>query len=184
MKIEGYAHSNGDSSIFFHHSPSCVSILVVYVDDILITGSDAAESHRLSSALAQVFEIKALGPLRSFLGLEVAYSSQGIFVSQQKYTVDLLKLTSMTDCAPIRTPIDSNVKLGAGEDSPPVNHFQYQQLVGKLLYLTHMRPDISFTVHLISQFMHAPREIHRQAANRVSRERLSWERLVFPTEHG
>ena len=101
---------------------------------------------------------------RYFLGLEVAYSSSSIFVSQQKYTVDL---TGMADCAPVRTPIDPNVKLGTGEYSPPVNHYQYQQLVGKLLYLTHTRPDISFDVHLLSQFMHAPHEIHRQAAHWV-----------------
>ena len=81
MKAEGYAQSNGDSSLFYPHSPSGVSILVVYVDDILITGSDAAEAGRLSAALAQEFEIKALGPLRYFLGLEVAYTSRGIFVS-------------------------------------------------------------------------------------------------------
>ena len=167
MKTEGYAHSNGDSSLLFRHSPSSVSILVVYVDDILITGSNADETRRLSAALAREFEIKALGPLRYFLGLEVTYSSRGIFVSQQKYIVDFLKLTGMADCAPVRTPIDPNVKLGAGEDSPPVDHYQYQQLVGKLFYLTHTRPDISFAVHLLSQFMHAPHEIHRQAAHRV-----------------
>ena len=167
MKAEGYVHSNGDSSLFVRHCPAGVSILVVYVDDILITGSDVTEASRLSAALARAFEIKALGPLRYFLGLEVAYSSRGIFVSQQHYTVDLLKLTGMTDCAPVRTPIDPNVKLGDGGDSPPVNHYRYQQLVGKLIYLTHTRPDISFAVHLLSQFMHAPHEIHRQAAHRV-----------------
>ena len=123
MKTEGYAHNNGDSSIFFRHSPSGVSILVVYVDDILITGSDADETRHLSAALAREFEIKALGPLRYFLGLEVAYSSSTIFVSQQKYTVDFLNLTGTADCAPVRTPIDPNVNLGAGEDSPPVNHY-------------------------------------------------------------
>ena len=160
MKAEGYAQSNGDSSLFHRHSPSGVSILVVYVDDILITRSNAVEAGRLSAALAQEFEIKALGPLRYFLGLEVAYTSRGIFVSQQKYTVDLLKLTDMTDCAPVRTPIDPNIKLGEGGDSPPVNHYQYQHLVGKLIYLTHTRLDISFAVHLLSQFMHALHEIH------------------------
>ena len=81
MKTEGYAHNNGDSSLFFCHSPFGVSILVVYVDDILITWSDANETRHLSAALAREFEIKALGPLRYFLGLEVAYSSSGIFVS-------------------------------------------------------------------------------------------------------
>ena len=167
MKAEGYVHSNGDSSLFVRHCLAGVSIHVVYVDDILITGSNVMEASRLSAALAHAFKIKALGPLQYFLGLEVAYSPRGIFVSQQHYTVDLLKLTGMTDCAPVRTHIDPNVKLGDGGDSPPVNHYQYQQLVGKLIYLTQTRPDISFVVHLLSQFMHAPHEIHRQAAHRV-----------------
>ena len=73
----------------------------------------------------------------------------------------------MTDCAPVSTPIDPNVKLGKGEDSPLTNSHRYQQLVGKLLYLTHTRPDIAFAVNLLSQFMHSPREIHQQAAQRV-----------------
>ena len=167
MKAEGYTQSNGDATLFFRHSPTGVSILAVYVDNILITGFDAAEACRLGYSLAKEFEIKALGPLRCFLGLEVAYSTHCIFVSQQKYTVDLLTLAGMTECAPVSSPIDPNVKLGEGGDSPPVNHYQYQQLVGKLLYLTHTRPDISFAVNLLSQFMHAPYEIHRQAINRV-----------------
>ena len=167
MKAEGYVHSNGDSSLLVCHYPAGVSILVVYDDDILITGSDVTEASRLSAALARAFKIKALGSLRYFLGLEVVYSFHGFFVSQQHYTVDLLKLTGMNDCAPVHTPIDPNVKLGDGGDSPSVNHYQYQQLVGKLIYLTHTCPDISFVVHLLSQFMHAPHEIHRQAAHWV-----------------
>ena len=91
-------------------------------------------------------------------------------------------LNGMTDCAPVRTPIDPNVKLGDGGDSPPVNHYQYQQVVGKLIYLTHNRPDISFAVHLLSQFMHAPHEIHRQAAHRVLAylKGCSGKGLLFP----
>ena len=167
MRAQGYTQSNSDTTLFFHHGPGGVAILVVYVDDILITGSDSTEATRLGTALTAEFELKALGPLRYFLGLEFAYSSRGIFVYQKKYDVDLLMLTDMVDCAPVWTPIDPNVKLGKGEDSLPVNHHQYQQLVGKLLYLTHTRPDISFFVNLLSQFMHQPHEIHRQAAHRV-----------------
>ena len=137
MCAQGYTQSNDDANLFFHHDPSGVTILVVYVDDILITRSDSTEATRLGTTLVVEFELKGLGPLRYFLGLEFAYLSRGIFVYQQKYTVDLLKLTGMVDCAPVRTPIGPNVKLGRGEDSPPVNHRQYQLLVGKLLYLTH-----------------------------------------------
>ena len=124
----------------------------MYVDNILITCSDVAKAYRLGDSLAKEFEIKALGPLRYFLRLEVAYSTHGIFVSQQKYTVDLLTLEGMIECAPVSTPIDLDIKLGegGGGNSPPMNHYQYQQLVGKLLYLTHTRPNISFAVNLLS----------------------------------
>ena len=121
MRIEAYPQSNGDATLFFHHGPAGVAILVVYVDDILITGSDAEEESRLGFALAREFEIKALGPLRYFLGLEVAYLSPSIYISQQKYTLDLLTLTGKTDWSPVNIPIDPNVKFGEGEDSPPVN---------------------------------------------------------------
>ena len=100
--------------------------MVVYIDDILITGSDNIEATRLGMALTAEFEIKAFGPLWYFLVLEFAYSSRDIFVSQKKYMVDLLKLTGMVDCAPVKNPIDRNVKLGKGKDSPLVNHHQYQ----------------------------------------------------------
>ena len=126
MRAQGYTQSNGDATLFFHHGPNGVAIFVVYVDDILITGSDGTEALRLATAISAEFADKALGSLRYFLGLEVAYSSRGISVSQQKYAVELLKLTSMVDCAPVRTPIDPNVKLGKGRDSPPVNHHEYQ----------------------------------------------------------
>ena len=126
MKAEGYTQSNGDATLFFRHSPGGVSILAVYVDDMMLTGSDTVETTRLAAALAREFEIKALGQLRYFLGLEVAYSSRGIFISQQKYCMDLLTLTAMTECAPASTPLDPNVKLGKGEDSHPVDHYEYQ----------------------------------------------------------
>ncbi|XP_078433027.1 uncharacterized protein LOC144704462 [Wolffia australiana] len=77
--LHGYTQSNGDASMFFRHSPTDISILAMYVDDILITGSDVAEAVRLSTALAKEVEIKALGLLKYFLGLVVAYSPRGIF---------------------------------------------------------------------------------------------------------
>ena len=114
MCAQGYTQSNGTATLLFHHGPAGVATLVVYVDKILIIGSDGAEAARLSTTLAAEFDIKALGPLRYFLRLELAYSSRGIFVSQQKYVVDLLMLIGMVDCAPVRTPIDPNLKLGKG----------------------------------------------------------------------
>ena len=101
--------------------------------------------------------------------MEVARSKKGIVVSQRKYVLDLLKETGMSGCRPANTPIDPNQKLGDGKKGDPVNIARYQKLVGKLIYLSHTRPDIAFAVSLVSQFMHSPYEKHLEAVNRILR---------------
>ncbi|EXB36428.1 hypothetical protein L484_009995 [Morus notabilis] len=108
-----------------------------------------------------------LGKLKYFLRIEMAYSRQGIFVSQQKYVTDLLIETEKADCKPAATPMDSNQKLSEAREEPPVDKGMYQRLVGRLIYLTHTRLDIAYSVSVISQFMHDPREPHLQAAHRI-----------------
>ncbi|KAL0533373.1 hypothetical protein IC582_030192 [Cucumis melo] len=92
------------------------------------------------------FEIKDLGNLKYFLGMEVTISKEGISVSQRKYTLDLLTETGMLGCRPADTPIEFNCKLGNSDDQVPVDKEQYQPLVSKLIYLSHTRLDISFAV--------------------------------------
>ena len=117
--------------------------------------------------MAKEFEIKALGRLKYFLGIEVAHSRQGIFISQQKYVTDLLKETSKTACKPASTPIDPNLRLGMAEEDAAVDREMYQRLVGRLIYLSYTRPDIAYAVSVTSQFMHSPKEVHLQVAHRV-----------------
>ena len=119
------------------------------------------------NALATKFEIKNLGRLKYFLGIEVAHSKKGIFISQQKYITDLLKETGKTACKPTSIPVDPNIKLGSAEEDIAVDKEMYQRLVGRLIYLSHTRPDIAFAVSLVSQFMHQPKEAHLQAALRI-----------------
>lgn len=97
----------------------------------------------------------------------MAYSRQGVFVSHRKYVTDLLIETGKADCKLAATPMDSNQKLSEAREEPPVDKGMYQRLVGRLIYLTHTRPDIAYAVSVISQFMHDPRESHLQAAHRV-----------------
>ena len=115
------------------------------------------------------FEIKDLGNLKYFLGMEVARSREGISVSQQKYTIDLLKETSKTGCRPADTPIECNAKLGDSIDKVPVNKERYQRLVGRLIDLAHTRPDISYAVSVISHFMQAPYEEYMEVVNHILR---------------
>ena len=111
--------------------------------------------------------MKDLGKLKYFLGIEVAHSKDGIFISKQKCMIDLLKEIGKTGCRPIETPIELNYKLGEAIDDEPVDRGMYQRLVGRLIYLSHTRPDIAYAVGVVSQFMHNPKGAHLQAVYRI-----------------
>lgn len=113
--------------------------------------------------------MKDLGHLRYFLGIEVDRFSKGIFLSQSKYTHDLIKEYKLSSSRPLQLPLDPNIKLSLNLGDPLPIKSSYQTLIGKLIYLTLTRPDISFAVHTLSQFMHQPTTIHMQAAKRILR---------------
>ncbi|KAL5825490.1 hypothetical protein ACOSQ3_021553 [Xanthoceras sorbifolium] len=96
------------------------------------------------------FEIKELGRLKYFLGIEVAHSREGIYLSQKKYVTDLLKETGQLGCKPATVPIEQNHRLGDAVDDVRVNRERYQRLVGRLIYLSHTRPDIAYAVSVVS----------------------------------
>jgi len=100
------------------------------------------------------------GKLKYFLGIEVAYLKKGIFISQRKYVIDLLKEIGMINCKTTGVPIEQNHRIGSDEGSPTINKGQYQRLVGKLIYLVHTRPDIAYAMSVISSCMHDPGERH------------------------
>ncbi|GAV90402.1 hypothetical protein CFOL_v3_33811, partial [Cephalotus follicularis] len=100
--------------------------------------------------------------------IEVATSSKGLFISQRKYVIDLLKETGKLAAKPADTPMDYNSKF-EGDTTPLSDPRQFQRLVGKLIYLTITRPDISYTVSYISHFLHAPTLGHMDLVDRVLR---------------
>ena len=126
------------------------------MDDIILTGNDAGELEVLKKFLARKFEIKDLGALRYFLGMEFARSKKGIFVSQRKYVLNLLEETGLLGCKPTETPMEPNLRLQPTSADKLVNWDQYQRLVGRLIYLSHTRPDITFAMSVVSQFMNSP----------------------------
>lgn len=164
----GYKRSNTDHTLFFRRNRGKIAVLIVYVDDIVVTGDDSEKIAHLKAQLAQAFEVKDLGHLRYFLGIEVARSSKGIFLSQRKYILDLLTETDMLGCRPIATPIEQNHRLVA-DTGVPADRERYQWLVGRLIYLSHTRPDIAFAVSVVSQFMHDPRSVHMDVVTWILR---------------
>ncbi|KAJ9708908.1 hypothetical protein PVL29_000753 [Vitis rotundifolia] len=166
----GMLRSTADHSVFYHHNSlgQCI-YLVVYVDDIVITGSDQDGIQKLKQHLFTHFQTKDLGKLKYFLGIEIAQSSSGVVLSQRKYALDILEETGMLDCKPVDTPMDPNVKLVPGQGEPLGNPGRYRRLVGKLNYLTITRPDISFPVSVVSQFLQSPCDSHWDAVIRILR---------------
>ena len=144
---------------FYHHSSTGQCIyLIVYVDDIVITDSDQDGIQKLKQHLFNHFQTIYLGKLKYFLGIEVAQSNSGVVISQRKYTLELLIDTGMLDCK--LAPMDPNVKLVPGQGELLRDPRRYRQLVGKLNYLTITRPDISFPVSVVSQFLQSPCDSH------------------------
>uniref|UniRef100_A0A2N9GSX8 Integrase catalytic domain-containing protein n=1 Tax=Fagus sylvatica TaxID=28930 RepID=A0A2N9GSX8_FAGSY len=159
--------NQADHSIFFKKTITGIVILVVYVDDIVITGSDKEGIQILINHLSSSFLTKDLGKLRYFLGIEVARSKAGISLSQRKYTLDILQDTGYLGSKPVATPMEPNLKLMPDEGDFVDDPDTYRRLVGKLIYLTITRPDISYAVSIVSQFITNPRVPHMNAVIRI-----------------
>eukprot|EP00253_Pinus_taeda_P029826 PITA_29826 len=125
--------------------------------------------NHVKSNLKKKYEMRDLGHLHYFLGLQVLQSKEGISLSQSKYVCDLLHHLHMEDYKPAPSPFQSGAKLSVTCTSPEFDATLYHHLVGKLLYLTHTCPDLSFVVGLIARFMQNPHESHWKVAKRILR---------------
>ncbi|KAL6131056.1 hypothetical protein ACLB2K_069434 [Fragaria x ananassa] len=148
MKTFGYRQSNSDHTLFIKRNQGKITALIVYVDDMIVTGDDPKEMESLQKCLSKEFEMKDLRQLKYFLGIEVARSKEGISLSQRKYVLDLLAETGMLDCKPVETPIEMNHNLAISSNQVPTDKRRYQRLVGRLIYLSHTRPDIVYALRL------------------------------------
>ncbi|WZZ44914.1 hypothetical protein YC2023_041173 [Brassica napus] len=168
---QGFKKSELDHTLFTLTTPSGMVALLVYVDDIIITGSDKEGIKATKEFLKSMFEIKDLGEMKYFLGIEICRSKEGLFMSQRKYTLDLLKGAGAYGGKTAKMPMEDGYKVpreGEIEDSKPFHDPKlYRKLVGKLIYLTITRPDICFAVNQVSQHMQLPKEHHWRMVERL-----------------
>lgn len=181
MLQHGFLQSVHDHSLFIKRRDALITILLVYVDDIVISGDDCESIAALKIYLHSQFAIKDLGPLKYFLGLEVARSKHGICLNQRKYALELISDTGMSGCKHYATSMEQHLKLTtsdydacfASSQHSPVSDLLlpdptvFQRLIGRLIYLTITRPDICFVVQHLSQFMQVPKTSHMRAAERI-----------------
>ncbi|XP_060172783.1 uncharacterized mitochondrial protein AtMg00810-like isoform X1 [Lycium barbarum] len=177
-----FTWSQYDHSLFIKKVENGLFVILVYVDDILVTGSSLQLIKDTKAALHQSFKMKNLGELRYFLGIELARSKSGILMHQGKYALELISELGLGAAKPVATPLEVNAKLtpkevddliksstSQGENDPLADVSTYQRIIGKLLYLTITRPDIAFSVQILSQFLHQPKKSHLDAAMRIVR---------------
>ncbi|XP_031108680.1 uncharacterized protein LOC116013171 [Ipomoea triloba] len=158
-----------DPSLFTKHSGKSFLALLVYVDDILVAGTDSNQIKDLKQLLDRSFKIKDLGALNYFLGIEAFRSSKGINICQRKYALEILQENGFLEAKPSRTPSVPGQKLNNLEGTLIEQPEIFRRLVGKLLYLTNTRPDIAHAVQQLSQFVDKPRDSHLVATHRVLR---------------
>lgn len=165
----GFVQSLADPSLFiFRHNNHTIYFLL-YVDDIVITGSDNKLVEQFIHVLGRDFDIKDLGPLHYFLGLQVTSHKDGLHIGQLKYAHDLLVKHDMLSSKPVSTPMSAKTTLSSVDGEILSNPRAFREIVGSLQYLTITRPDIAYAVNSISQYMSQPRTSHLLAAKRILR---------------
>ncbi|XP_019174210.1 PREDICTED: uncharacterized protein LOC109169770 [Ipomoea nil] len=165
----GFKQSLPDNSLFTKGEGQSFIALLIYVDDIVAASADLEAIQEVKNQLNDMFQIKDLGPMKFFLGLEVARHRKGIAVCQRKYAIELLIDTGFIHSKPVHSPTVLSHKLSKNEGEPLEDNTQYRRIVGKLLYLTITRPDIGFATQQLSQFLDKPTDLHLQAAHRILR---------------
>ncbi|XP_027767911.1 uncharacterized protein LOC114074231 [Solanum pennellii] len=158
-----FFHGDLKKDIYMKPPPGCV-LLLVYVDDIIITRTDSSLITSLQQ-LKDSFHMKDIGTLTYFLGLEVQYVASGVFLNQHKYTQNLISLAGIQDSSTVDTPLELNVKYRREEGYLLLDPTMFRQLVGGLNYLTITRLDKQ-----VSQFMQEPRHLHLVAVRRIIRD--------------
>jgi len=152
---EGFKQSKSDYSLFSQECHGKYAHILVYIDDLLVSGDDENGITMIKQALHTTFTVKDLGLARFFLGIEISRSSTGTLLNQRKYALDILKDAGLTRLKPTRFPLPKGLKLTfeIGELMP--NLEAYRGVIGRLLYLTITRPNISyvFSVNCCGRFV-------------------------------
>ena len=155
-----FENFKADSSLFIYRKDSIICYFLVYVDDIVITGNNKNFVASIIKKLGDHFSLKDVGLLHFFLGVEVVPTQAGLFLSQHKYIRELLSNTNMSGAKDVSTPLSTTQSLKLLDGTTNVDSTEFRRIIGSLQYVSLTRPDISFAVNKLSQFMHKPTTTH------------------------
>ena len=168
MMALGFTESKENPNLCFKVEGGIPMMLLLYVIDLLLIGEEKLIKDEKRKLVAE-FEMKELGMMHYFLGMEVWQSTNGVFLGLGSCIIEILKRFGMMDYNEIPTPMASNLKLLCDASSESVEAIVYRQMIGSLIYLTNKRPDICFVVNTLSQFLTDPRHVHMIAAKHILR---------------
>ena len=165
----GFIKSNYEQSLYLKRSNGDTLIVGVYVDDLIVTGSSSNVIETFKTEMTQEFDMSNLGSLSSYLGIEVKQGKNFIFLSQTAYAQKVLQHAKLGECNVVATPLEARIKFTNEEGRSTVNSIVYCSLIGSLRYLTHTRPDLLFSVGILSFYMENPTQEHYNGVKRVLR---------------
>jgi hypothetical protein len=141
----------------------------IYVDDIIFGSTNKSFCDEFSKIMTDRFEMSMMGVLTFFLRFQIKQAKEGTFITQTKYTCDILKKFGMDNAKPIKTPMGTNGHLNLDLGSTSVDQQVYCSMIGSLLYLCASRPDIMLSVCMCARFQAAPKDCHLRAVKRIMR---------------
>ncbi|MFS7974794.1 putative RNA-directed DNA polymerase [Helianthus anomalus] len=163
----GYERSINEPTLYVKKVDGEIIYVCLYVDDIIYTSSSLKLVKEFKRCMEHEFEMSDMGLLKLFLGLEVKQTDKGVFLSQENYAKGIVSKFGMEGCKVEDTPMNVNEKLMQDDKADKANEVIFRSLVGSLIYLTHTRPDLAYSVSLISRFMQNPSKLHLGAAKRI-----------------
>eukprot|EP00253_Pinus_taeda_P026093 PITA_26093 len=166
---QGFKRGNVDSNLYVKVEHDSLTIIEIYVNDIIFGSDDDRLSTKFASDMQSDFEMSLLGELTFFLGLQISQVDKGIFICQTKYINEMLKRFQMEKCKPVSTPMVTSCKLSIDDISKDADQRMYRSMIGNLLYVTSSRPDVMRAVGQVAHFQAAPKESHVVAVKRIFR---------------
>jgi hypothetical protein len=166
----GFEVSKFDPCLYIKCAGDECILLLVYVDDVIVTGSSVEAITNVKTQLKDRFEMTDSGTCKFVLGIELIDNADGsVTLCQRRYIDDILKRFGMEDCKPVATPVDISAKIDFDDESPLAD-VPFREAVGALMHLMcATRPDISFAVGMVSRFMESPKDVHWTAVKRILR---------------
>ncbi|GJR05646.1 retrovirus-related pol polyprotein from transposon TNT 1-94 [Tanacetum coccineum] len=158
-----------DTTLFIKKKGKHIMLIQIYVDDIIFGSTNPKYCTKFSELMVKRFEMSMMGEMKFFLGLQVNQFSNGIFINQSKYILDILKRFGMENCDTVPTPMVEQAKLKLDLVGKPVDHTDYRSMIGSLMYLTSSRPDIMFATCMCARYQANPNEHHVSAVKRIFR---------------